>query len=141
MVLGVSDYVTIAGFVFQVVATLVGGAWVLGRANARIAETFREELDKHKADTTKGLDEVNKILVENELSAERRVGEVGAALRSKITEFELFVRDHYVRRDTFQEMVKMMSTSVQSQFARLEASINRLSDKFDQLLAGRNQQG
>ncbi len=66
---------------------------------------------------------------------ERKIGEVGIALRTKISEVELFGRDTYIRRDTFQEMVRLMTNNIQSQFQRLEDSITKLGEKLDGFIA------
>lgn len=54
----------------------------------------------------------------------REFGEIVAAMRAKVNEVELFCRDNYIRRDSFQTTIKELSD-------RLEQRLERMEDKID----------
>lgn len=126
-----SEVIAFTSLGLNLLIAIIGATWGIGKISSKLQETFQVEIDGHKQTTVKAVESLQKLISENELSTERKIGETGASLRTKITEVELHIRDNFVRRDTFQEMIRLMSTNMQTQFERLEASINRLSDKLD----------
>lgn len=134
MDLSISDYIAIGSISLNILVALVGGTWGISKITANISTEFQQELDGQKEDTTRRLDGLQRLMSGNELAMERNIGETGAAIREKIKEVELFTRDNFVRRDTFHEMVQLLTTNMQTQFGRLEETLNRLSDKLDRLV-------
>jgi hypothetical protein len=55
------------------------------------------------------------------------VGELGHALRTKITDVEFFIRDNYVREKDLDAIIKMF----EGRFDRLQTSMDRLTEKMD----------
>ena len=53
-------------------------------------------------------------------SLRREVGETIAAVRAKVTELELYVRDTYVRRDSFFKVSDDLKDSVRAEIGKVE---------------------
>ena len=70
-------------------------------------------------------------LTASEIGLERKIDQGDAELREAQREVELYLRDNFVRKGDFDQMVKMMSTQMQLQFDRIQASIDRINDKLD----------
>ena len=66
-----------------------------------------------------------------EIAMERKVETGQSEIRAEIKQVELFMRDNFVRKDTFNKMVEMMTTNMQSQFDRLDGKLDRLDAKLD----------
>lgn len=64
-------------------------------------------------------------------SRSREFGEVGIALRNKIQEVELYIRDNYVRRDSFNEVTARIAADLAADVARVETHLTRLEGKID----------
>lgn len=60
-------------------------------------------------------------------------GETVGAIREKITQVELYVRDNYVRRDSFYQAIDGLKDHVDVAITRLEAQIARLEIKIDKV--------
>lgn len=133
MDLSAAGYAEIASFVLNLLVLVVGGTWGIAKVNDKLQETFQGQLEDHKASTSAALEASRHLTSTMKLDMERKVGEVGTAIREKITQVELYTRDHFVRRETFQEVVKLMSSNMETQFANIQASLNRLSDKLDRI--------
>lgn len=66
-----------------------------------------------------------------EIALERKMEQGEAEIRENVREVELYLRDNFVRKTSFDKVVEMMTTQMQAQFERLQASIDRLNDKLD----------
>lgn len=97
--------ITIAGFVLQLIAILVGVTWQISSLRVEI----RDQIAKER----KNLDD--KMELQN-----RNLGEVAAALREKITQFELFARDTFVRRDSVDKLTERLENRLQSMAEKVD---------------------
>jgi hypothetical protein len=61
------------------------------------------------------------------------VGELGAALRTKIHEVETWARDTFVRRDSFQLVVQEIKSEIKQAAATSEQKLERIEQKLDKL--------
>lgn len=101
--------VGISALILNVIVALVGLTWGL----AKIRDTVKDEIIKYRIELNDDID-----------STGRSFGESIAAVREKIREVELFIRDTYVRRDNWSEG-----------FERIEASLRRMEQKIDEAKA------
>lgn len=69
----------------------------------------------------------------------RQFGETATAIRQKITEVELFMRDNYIKRDSFYHGVNELATNVKSLGESLDGRLIRMENKID--AARKSQQG
>lgn len=100
---------------------IVGGTWVLGRSREKLVE----KIDTAKAELDRRLtDETNQTL--------NRFGETVSAMRQKMTEMELWNRDNFVNKVTFQVVIQQFRDSWQ----RLEDKIDKRFDRIDEKLEG-----
>lgn len=105
-----------AGFILNLLGTVVGVTWKLSRVETSIMGALkieRKEIDG----------EFDKV--------RREVGEVGHALREKIREVELFTRDNFVRTPVYtagQDEVKKglltLGSEIKTRLERMESKID-----------------
>lgn len=115
------------GVAFQVMLAIVGAAWALGRSKTATDDKIAE---KDRALTTEliGLER----RVENNIDqATRQFGETAAALRQKITETELWNRDNFVNKKTFDTVIGEIKRAWEQFEARLDVRLDRFEDKLD----------
>lgn len=99
----------VAGFFLQFFVILGTVVWKLAQV---------------RTDLLAAIDMSGKEIDERIDAQSRQFGETVAALRQKITDVELYVRDNFVRRDSFY-------TNIQELAKRIETRIDRLETKID----------
>lgn len=110
------------GLVINVITLAIAGIWGLSRAEKRIIE----KLDAYRD------------VLDGDIQALRReIGETVAAIRQKITDVELFVRDTFVRRESFFQVIKGVEAQVASMVTELKVQLQRLEDKLDRVASSR----
>lgn len=108
--------ISVAQLVITIVTLAVHGTRKLAASEQAIQRSLvssRKELDSH----IDGL--------------RREVGETLTAMRQKIQEVELYIRDNYVRRDSFSEVTKRISNEVEAAVGRVELQVAKLENKID----------
>ncbi len=118
----VAEILSAIAVLLNVAVAIAGATWGIAKVNRQVKGALEKELES-----------LHDIIHQVELREERQMGEMGLALRAKIQEVELHLRDNFIRRDVFQDTVKILSANMESQFSRLEGAINRLSDKVSAL--------
>lgn len=117
-------WIAAATFAVNAAVVLVGGGIAFARQESRmqamVAKAQRETEDK--IDVTI-----------------RQFGETATAIRQKITEVELFMRDNYIKRDSFYHGVNELATNVKSLGESLDGRLIRMENKID--AARKSQQG
>lgn len=94
--------------IVNLLAAVIGGTWVLGRTSADLSE---------KIDASR-------------LESERNFGETVQAIRQKISDMELWNRDHFVNKQTFDGVM----ADTRETLRRMEDKIDRAFDRFDRKL-------
>lgn len=108
--------ISVAQLVITIVTLAVHGTRKLAASEQAIQRSLvssRKELDSH----IDGL--------------RREVAETLTAMRQKIQEVELYIRDNYVRRDSFSEVTKRISNEVEAAVGRVELQVAKLENKID----------
>ena len=115
------------GVAFEIIIAVVGAAWALGRSKSATDDKIAE---KDKALTTEliGLERRVESGIER---ATREFGETAAALRQKITETELWNRDNFVNKQTFNTVIGEIRRAWEQFEARLDVRLDRLEGKID----------
>jgi hypothetical protein len=67
----------------------------------------------------------------SEITMERKIEAGKSEVRAEIKVVELYMRDNFVRSQLFDQVISLLSTNMQSQFERLQASIDKLDAKLD----------
>ena len=65
------------------------------------------------------------------LQVRREWGETVSAIRQKVTDVELYVRDNYVRKDVFDSAMTSLGKHVEQVGDRIEARLLRIENKMD----------
>lgn len=106
----------VLGFVLNIVVLSVGGVMALARSTAAINKTItdhRTEIDGEF------------VIIRKE------TGELGAALRQKLTDIELWSRDNFVRRDSFASTMERVERNIKDMGDRIETRLLRMEGKID----------
>lgn len=104
--------------------TVIGSAYWFGRNNVT-----KDDLMKATADTANEIHDLR----DSVNSHERNVGETVHGIREKIKEVELYVRDTYVRRDSWHQAMNQLQESIGKSDAAAEQRMLRIEEKIDRL--------
>jgi hypothetical protein len=111
-----AETIALAGLTLNVLVAVVGLTWGV----ARIRDAVRCEIEAHREKVDGELDALTRSFGKNLIE-----------LRDKIREVELYVRDTYLRRDNFYEVMKGVSADLRSNFDKIEARLERMEAKID----------
>lgn len=117
-----STEITVAIAIFSAVANLlmlaIGGTWKL----SRVETSIKDEIHNQRSELDNDIEDVR-----------RYAGEAVAALRQKVTEVEFYVRDNYVKKESFNEATARLATELRSFGDKLEERLNHFGTKLDNL--------
>lgn len=111
-----TEWIALGAFVLNAIGATIGLTWGVGRIRDQVRDDLRDDIEELKT-----------IIAEAELTMERRAGEMGHALRDKITQVELYTRDNYIREKEFDGVVR----AIENRFDRLQDTIDQLNQKMD----------
>lgn len=124
----------IAGFLINLIVLAVGGTYKLSQVEGSIRGalyTHREEMDEEISNL--------KINFAATIAAERRdTGESLLAIRTKVNEVELYVRDTFVERSTFTQIIQTITSDIRALGDRIESRMLRMEGKMDQVITGQH---
>jgi hypothetical protein len=114
-------FIWIAGILLQTVIITAGCVWWFSRTLRSVEVDAASNVAELEAEMLRKVDE-----------AKRQSGEAVAALREHVHSVEKFVRDNFVRRDSFMQMnvdmkeaIGVMTRVLEQRLTRIEASIDR----------------
>lgn len=119
-----ADILAAVALLLNVLIAIVGGTWGIGK----IKDAVRAEIDENRIRMEAKLENADREIA----VVSNRAGEIGMAIRSKINEVELHLRDHYVRRDSFDQVIKMIQDSIKILGDKIEHRLDRMETKLDQ---------
>ncbi len=102
--------VAVAGFLLQFFIILGTGIWKLSQV---------------RSDLLAAIDASGREIDERIDAQARQFGETALALRQKITDVELYVRDNYVRRESFYSNIQELAKRIETRIDRLETKIEK----------------
>lgn len=122
------EQITLAAgmLVVNLLAAVIGGTWVLGRTT----QDLSEKIDEAKL-------ELERRINDESDDAIKRFGETVSAIRQKISEMELWNRDTFVSKRTFETIV----SDIRDTWRRFEDKIDRRFDSLDRKLSKRDDGG
>jgi len=134
--IGIWPAVIAAGsFLLQLVMNIGTFVWVLIRSKSA---TDQKIADKDKA-FAGDLGELERRMQDRVAAVERDCGEMGQALRQKIseteaktTQVELWNRDNFVSKQTFNAVVGDLRRALEKLVDRVDERFDRLEDKLDE---------
>lgn len=116
-----------AGLLFAMFTTAGGMIWAV----AGIRQTLQTQIDTMRTEWTRALAAaVDEVL--------RRAGEGDTAMREKMNQLELFVRDTYVPWPHYNRDQEQKWETIKAMQGSLEARIEALHGKIDRLVEVRN---
>lgn len=113
---GIAVAVTLGGFVLAGIATLVKGTYAIATSEKKLGDRISEE---------------SKVIADRISKESRNTGESNAALRQKIVEVELHMRDFFVRRDEFKGAVDQINSSVNNIRTYIEGRDKSMEERFE----------
>jgi len=116
-------YVTMATFALAFVAYVARATWKVSQIEKDIRLYLDAQLDNLHLDQ----DKRERENVERAETIRREFGETGNALRTKIHEIETWIRDEFVRTESFEAAINRLEKNSDKGFDRLE---KRLDDVF-----------
>jgi septal ring factor EnvC (AmiA/AmiB activator) len=125
----VTVWLWFAGLLLQSVAFGVLGTWWVSTLIAAI----RDEIAHERKEVDQSIADVENELRDRQERSERLIGETVAAVRQKIHEVEVFIRDTYVRRDSFLKTSEEVRESLKDFGDRIEKRIDIMDKKLDRL--------
>jgi hypothetical protein len=115
-IMTLAESVAISGLVLNILVAVIGLTWGV----AKIRDAVRTEIEEHREKFDGHID----ILRQN-------TGEMGAALRQKINDVELYARDTFMRRDSFQLVQAELKEQVKALGDKIENRLERMEQKID----------
>jgi hypothetical protein len=134
MTLSVSEVVMVSSLLLNIIIAVVGATWGVAKIKSAVGEAIEEHREKFAA-TVKGVDEK----FDRELDATARsFGETAKAIREKIQEVEIYIRDNYVTkldmkmyREAFEGTIDRFEHSVGSRLTDIHDRLERMEGKLD----------
>jgi hypothetical protein len=113
-----AELLAAVSLVLNFIVAAVGLTWGI----AKVRDTVRDEIEAHR------------VTIDNKIDSLRsHTGEMGSALRAKITEVELYTRDTFIRRDTFNNFVSNITESFKVAFDKIDRRLERMETKMDNI--------
>jgi hypothetical protein len=136
-ILSAASYFTIAlgvlGFVLQGVLLAVAGTWKLTRIEKAILET----VITHRKEIDSDIDARDRNVGESLQGIRQKIADVDQSAVKKITEVELYVRDTFVRRDSWHQAMNQMherwaagEKTAEERDLRIEAKVDRIIERL-----------
>lgn len=104
----------------NVVREVFGGGWNLSGRLAAMETKLTKEIKASKEEVERRQDDQT-----------RDVGETIAAMRQHMVQIELYIRDHYVRRDSFIEVNRQTQDAIKGAVEDLKGRLDRMEKKLD----------
>lgn len=98
---------------------------------ALVALLLRHSMLQTKVELTAAISQSRNELYDRLERQSREFGEVATALRSKISEVELYTRDHFVRKEAFAPVMLKIEGDIRDIGDRIETRLLRMEQKID----------
>lgn len=118
-------YISI-GTALAVIAYAVKLTWQA----SRIEKEQREYTDAQIDNLRRDMISVERGSVERADTLRHETGEMGAALRTKIHDVEMWTRDTFVRKDSFEMVIGRLEKSIDKLGDKIEEKLDRLTERF-----------
>lgn len=117
-------YITVGTLFLAILAYAVKLTWQV----SRIEKEQRDYMDAQVENLQCDIGEVKAGGADRAEAIRHETGEMGSALRQKIHEIEVWSRDSFVRKDSFEQVISRIEKS-------LEKMTDKLEDKLDKAIA------
>jgi len=91
----------------------------------------QEALESRIGSVEKSLQGQAKAILEQFVQSEREIGETVMAIRERVTQVELYMRDNFVRKETFNPILAEIRGELRGIGSSIEARLLRMESKID----------
>lgn len=123
-------YIAIGGLALTVIGTAVKLTWNARSLDKEIREDLREYMDAQIDNLQRDIKSTERGSLERADTLRHETGEMGAALRTKIHDVEMFTRDTFVRKDSFELVIGRIEKSIEKMTDKLEDKIDKAVERF-----------
>lgn len=116
---------------FTFLFTVVAGAMAGTRALNTLEVNIRNRVDDLANELRKQVAEIDREAREEIEAQSRRFGETAHAIREDVNQLKLYVRDTYVRRDSFMKVQEQIAAETQAHGKRMEECFERIERKIE----------
>jgi hypothetical protein len=113
--------ISAAGLAVIILDRVWGGSWKLSGKLASMETGLRQAINDSREEVEERQD-----------NATHDIGETIAAIREKVREVELYVRDKYIEKNDFIIQMQRSNELIQMNFANITARLDRMEKKLDQ---------
>lgn len=103
-----TSLVAIVAFILNLIVTVAGGMYFLAQIKWETREYAKTLVDVTAKELDKIIKQVDTELHRRIVAESRNAGEAAAALRTKIHELELYIRDNFPSKNTFDLLIDDM---------------------------------
>ena len=112
--------VALATLVLSFVMSAISGTWILGKSRNKLTE----KIDEARLELERKIDHETDQAVHD-------FGETVSAIRAKINEMELWNRDNFVNKTTFNVVLTQLRSDSERLEDKIDARFDRLEAKLD----------
>lgn len=122
----VGPYIALGTFALLVIAYAVKLTWTVRSIEKEVREDMDAQIDNMKRDVKA----VERGSIDRAETLRHETGEMGAALRTKIHDVEMWTRDTFVRKDSFDMVIGRLEKSIDKLGDKIEEKLDRLVERF-----------
>ena len=123
--------ISVGTLLLSLIANVVGGTWILRGSNARLMESFDQKLDARRKELVREIAEIERRSAIGLDETNRRSGELISAIREKVVQVELWVRDNCVSKDTFNLVIGEIKESWRRFEDKMDARFDKIESKLE----------
>lgn len=135
------QWVTLGLGALGFLGTWILGAFYLGRAVEQMRAAVKEYIDSERDKIIEKIDELERRFADEQKTQDHNYGEVGAAMREKISQVEQHIRQvelygerHYVQKGEFDKATDRLTDAIKSMAADIKSDIReRIDDLRDRI--------
>jgi hypothetical protein len=123
MELGV--YIAIGTFALTTIGYAIKLTWQVRNIEREISDDFDAHIENLQRDVVR----LDREALSRAETMRHETGEMGSAIRQKLHEIEVYSRDTFVRKDSFDQAVTRLEKTFEKGFDKLEVAIDRLREE------------
>lgn len=110
------------------IVALVGGVASIVWKLSRVEKEIRDDMDAQIDNLQRDVQGLTRDSLGRTETLRHETGEMGSAIRQKIHDVEMFTRDTFVRKDTFEAVMNRIEKSIEKLGDRLEEKIDKMKE-------------
>lgn len=110
------------------IVALVGGVASIVWKLSRVEKEIRDDMDAQIDNLQRDVQGLTRDSLGRAETLRHETGEMGSAIRQKIHDVEMFTRDTFVRKDTFEAVMNRIEKSIEKLGDRLEEKIDKMKE-------------